>query len=171
VREKTFPWSVSLRDIKRCQVLIFWFYDELRRKLDISSSCGWRSSDSNSGTHSHECQQYIQNYGDQASLKLRAVVLALSCVYQCRFGTHELRREYARKVTADLDIQSEVMQAYIDFEQKDLLNRLNPSQFIARNLALRENVFLMVVCILTRIPLFVTGNPGQSKTLSINLVL
>lgn len=37
---------------------------------------------------------------------------------------------------------------------------------IACNEALRENVFMMVVCIELRIPLFVVGKPGSSKSLA-----
>jgi len=42
---------------------------------------------------------------------------------------------------------------------------------IAKNKALKENVFMMIVCIETRIPLFVIGKPGSSKSLSKSMVL
>ena len=41
---------------------------------------------------------------------------------------------------------------------------------IACNEALRENVFMMVVCIELRIPLFVVGKPGSSKSLAKTVV-
>ena len=41
---------------------------------------------------------------------------------------------------------------------------------IARNAALRENVVMMVVCIELRIPLFVVGKPGSSKSLAKTIV-
>ncbi|KAL1763808.1 E3 ubiquitin-protein ligase RNF213 isoform X1, partial [Sigmodon hispidus] len=37
---------------------------------------------------------------------------------------------------------------------------------IARNLALKENVFMMVICIELKIPLFLVGKPGSSKSLA-----
>ena len=37
---------------------------------------------------------------------------------------------------------------------------------IAHNAALRENVFMMTVCVELRIPLFVVGKPGSSKSLA-----
>ena len=37
---------------------------------------------------------------------------------------------------------------------------------IARNAALRENIFMMFVCIELRIPLFLVGKPGSSKSLA-----
>ena len=41
---------------------------------------------------------------------------------------------------------------------------------IARNSALRENVFMMVICISLRIPLFVIGKPGSSKSLAKSII-
>ena len=43
-------------------------------------------------------------------------------------------------------------------------------QNIARNEALSENVFMMAVCIELRIPLFVVGKPGSSKSLAKTVV-
>ena len=42
---------------------------------------------------------------------------------------------------------------------------------IAMNKALTENVFMMIICIENRIPLFVVGKPGSSKSLSKSMVL
>ena len=41
---------------------------------------------------------------------------------------------------------------------------------VARNAALKENVFLMIVCIECGIPLFLLGKPGTSKSLAKTLV-
>lgn len=41
---------------------------------------------------------------------------------------------------------------------------------IARNAALRENVFMMAICIDLRIPLFLVGKPGSSKSLAKSIV-
>ena len=41
---------------------------------------------------------------------------------------------------------------------------------IAKNVALRENVFMMTVCIELRIPLFLVGKPGSSKSLAKTIV-
>ena len=41
---------------------------------------------------------------------------------------------------------------------------------IAHNAALRENVFMMAVCVDLRIPLFLVGKPGSSKSLAKSIV-
>ncbi len=59
----------------------------------------------------------------------------------------------------------------LDIEYIDLLNKMKIDNSIAKNEALKENIFLLVTCIMNKIPLFITGNPGCSKTLSFNIVL
>ena len=60
---------------------------------------------------------------------------------------------------------------YIFFScQRAVLNELKLGPNIARNTALSENVFMMVVCIELRIPLFVVGKPGSSKSLAKTVV-
>ena len=41
---------------------------------------------------------------------------------------------------------------------------------IARNIALRENIFMMFICIELRIPLFLVGKPGSSKSLAKSII-
>ena len=47
---------------------------------------------------------------------------------------------------------------------------MNVSSNIAHNSALRENVFMMFVCIENRLPLFIVGKPGSSKSLAKSIV-
>ena len=42
---------------------------------------------------------------------------------------------------------------------------------VAHNAALRENVFMMTVCIENRLPLFLVGKPGSSKSLAKSIVV
>ena len=54
--------------------------------------------------------------------------------------------------------------------QEVILNNMKLGENIARNAALRENVFMMVICIELRIPLFLVGKPGSSKSLAKSIV-
>ena len=54
--------------------------------------------------------------------------------------------------------------------QTTFLNSMNVPSNIAHNAALRENVFMMVVCIENRLPLFIIGKPGSSKSLAKSIV-
>ena len=41
---------------------------------------------------------------------------------------------------------------------------------IAKNVALRENVFMMAICVELKIPLFLVGQPGSSKSLAKSII-
>jgi len=47
-----------------------------------------------------------------------------------------------------------------------LLDSMELGKNIACNAALRENIFMMAVCVDLRIPLFLVGKPGSSKSLA-----
>ena len=53
----------------------------------------------------------------------------------------------------------------------DLINRIGVPPGIAKNFALRENVFTLFICITQKIPMILTGGPGCGKTLSLNLLI
>ena len=54
--------------------------------------------------------------------------------------------------------------------QTVILDRVDLGPTIAANQALKENVFMMIVCIELRIPLFLVGKPGSSKSLAKTIV-
>ena len=56
-------------------------------------------------------------------------------------------------------------------QQRFFLDRMDIKQGIGKNLPLSENIFVIITCILNQIPLIITGNPGSSKTLAMNLIL
>ena len=51
-----------------------------------------------------------------------------------------------------------------------LLDNMVLGPNIAKNAALRENVFMMAICIELRIPLFLVGKPGSSKSLAKSII-
>ena len=54
--------------------------------------------------------------------------------------------------------------------QEVLLDNMILGKNIAKNAALRENVFMMAICIELRIPLFLVGKPGSSKSLAKSII-
>ena len=77
------------------------------------------------------------------------------------------------------------MHTYMDTDSSTLINKLTSvpcrceeglldnmvlGPNIAKNAALRENVFMMAICIELRIPLFLIGKPGSSKSLAKSII-
>ncbi len=54
--------------------------------------------------------------------------------------------------------------------EEGLLDNMVLGPNIAKNAALRENVFMMAICIELRIPLFLVGKPGSSKSLAKSII-
>ena len=54
--------------------------------------------------------------------------------------------------------------------QEVLLDHMQLDNNIAKNAALRENVFMMAICVELRIPLFLVGKPGSSKSLAKSII-
>ena len=59
---------------------------------------------------------------------------------------------------------------YIFRCQEVLLDNMRLGDNIAKNAALRENVFIMAICIELQIPLFIVGKSGSSKSLAKSVI-
>lgn len=151
VREKEgSSCTVSLRDVYRCISLIKWFKD-----------------------------QFIpQQHPDMEETEVihRSFIMGLTICYLCRFSNSNDRLAYRERLSAVfssnfIDTYSEKKIAqYIREEHNAILDRMDIPKGTARNTALQENIFVMLVCILNKLPLFIVGKPGCSKSLSMQLI-
>jgi len=90
------------------------------------------------------------------------------CYHACLEDKDKYRRKICRYLPETYN-PVKVMQE-ISVVQDLFLSGVPLGDTIARNNALKENVFMMVICIELRIPLFLVGKPGSSKSLSKTLV-
>lgn len=141
---------VSLRDVERCRRLVIWFVKTLKKK------------EKDNRPNKIECN---------------AIILALSICYHSRFPDNKVRKCYREKIAMCCEMMAEQLlnteekiEKIIVDEQNDILNRMKLPPGTAKNTALRENVFVILVCILNKIPVFVVGKPGCSKSLSMQLI-
>ncbi|KAL4237385.1 hypothetical protein ACF0H5_002103 [Mactra antiquata] len=138
---------VSLRDVQRCKTLVCWFDHILRKK--------------NTET------------GMSVDKSIKAIILALAHCYHCRFMDKSVRRKYIKvlsKTTGGVSLSTECIHSIIKEEQTDILDRMDLPPGIAKNSALKENIFVLLVCILNRIPVFLVGKPGCSKSLAMQVI-
>ena len=146
------PSAVSLRDVNRILLLFQWFHDNL--------------SDS----------------GSKIPAVARAAVLALAHVYWYRL-LESNHREGLWQVIAANSVQpvvssvtfsclttSETLQAVVARAHTLFVENLDVEEGVFMNQALSENVFVTIVCILNRIPCFIVGKPGTSKTLAVQVI-
>ncbi|XP_056144422.1 E3 ubiquitin-protein ligase rnf213-alpha [Lampris incognitus] len=151
---------VSLRDVERCMQTFVWFHknhdmlfaelEELERKQNSEM------------TERHQIDPEVRDP------VLWSLVMAVGvCYHACL----EHKEKYRQKICKSLPVYTSVkVMQEISLMQDLLLSGVPLGETIARNSALKENVFMMVLCIELRIPLFLVGKPGSSKSLSKTLV-
>ena len=98
----------------------------------------------------------------------RAVLVSLGLVYYMRLNT-EYRKKYEEYLNDCFCGAGEV--SFIEAFQDELnyfIGKVQLPRGIARTLALKENLFAIIICTVTHTPLIIVGAPGSSKTLSFN---
>ncbi|XP_078518528.1 E3 ubiquitin-protein ligase rnf213-alpha-like [Lissotriton helveticus] len=141
----------SLRDIERCMKVILWFYDRKDILFPLIDK---------------KCEESVDPV-------IRALVLAVGV---CYYASLKNRQAYLEAISSCLSKVSENPLSFskvkkeITMCQEVFLDHLVIPEATAKNDALRENIFMMVVCMDLRVPLFLVGKPGSSKSLSKTII-
>lgn len=150
------PSAASLRDVRRCLRLVLWFLTKVvphKKETKISPlAC--------------------------------ATTLGLAFAYFYRLSKSNDRGRYwdtCRKYPKWLRVGEstpgfERLERHGGFEQvviqlqRRFCDNVIVEDGIAMNQSLAENLFVVIICILNRIPCFVVGKPGSSKTLTLQVI-
>ncbi|XP_070197743.1 E3 ubiquitin-protein ligase rnf213-alpha-like isoform X2 [Littorina saxatilis] len=140
---------VSLRDADRTLVVTSWF---LRQQQLLQA-----------------IQEKLQQRVSGITMSL---VLALAVCYRAGLpDKHKFDQKIAPVFFPEFRLSGpNQFRQLLNSCQEVLLQNVNLGEKIACNQALKENVFMMVVCIELRIPLFLVGKPGSSKSLAKTIV-
>ena len=137
---------VSLRDVERTVRVMLWFYD-LIPKLHLNTTGMCRITYS--------------------------LILSIAVCYRAKLRD---RTNFDSYLTSSLVVplstftESLVIKTRIDQCQTRIVDLMRIEAHIARNSALTENLFMMFVCIQLKIPLFIVGKPGSSKSLARSII-
>lgn len=148
---------VSLRDVERCMQAFVWFYEN--HVMLFSELKEHENKQKKKERYQREARDPV----------IWSLVMAIGvCYHACLEDKDKYRQEISDHLPPSYD--SGKVQQEIAVMQDLLLSGVPMGDTIARNGALKENVFMMVLCIELRIPLFLVGKPGSSKSLSKTLV-
>ncbi|XP_060108019.1 E3 ubiquitin-protein ligase RNF213-like [Heteronotia binoei] len=147
---------ISLRDVERCVEVFKWFHNHSDLLIK------------------HLAKYLADKKTDKKYMKRNAVIWSLVLsVGVCYHASLEKKEKYRRVISKVLpepyDNEKEILEE-INLIQDLFLNGVPLRETIAKNLALKENVFMMVICIELKIPLFLIGKPGSSKSLAKTIV-
>lgn len=146
---------VSLRDVKRCIRLVTWFennpHNEVMKSGERKKPLSWTGS-----------------------VSLRAYTLAIALVYYYRLQERSSRRSLWEQICQESagrwPIDASACLAVIGQEEALFCDNLVLEGDIATNEAIRENIFVTITCVSTRIPVILVGKPGSSKTLTVSVI-
>ncbi|GCB69384.1 hypothetical protein scyTo_0001043 [Scyliorhinus torazame] len=145
---------VSLRDVERCMKVFVWFYEQRQMLLNKLNQ-----GQANKSVHTALNNEVIW-----------CLVLALGVSYHaCLEKKKPYRRAICRHLPPPYSNPAKFLEQLV-LLQDLLLSGVPLRETIARNSALKENVFMMVICIELKIPLFLVGKPGSSKSLAKTIV-
>ena len=148
IREHNDVSSVSLRELRRFNILFHFFVNYLTNKQENNTT--------------------INKNNDLYDLYIEAICLCLYFCYYIRISNNKLRFELKKEIQKVLKDQK-----YFDVikrEKNYILSKLNIPHGIAKNASLSENIFSLFVCIVNKIPLIICGKPGTSKSLSFQIL-
>ena len=192
IRNAETPWAVSLRDVSRWITLFVWFKANLKRVPVTKEAHHCDSSFVEFFAEGYK--RVTRRWGGRASYDAscasppgpsvvderevlkKAIVLALSHCYLSRLPSAAMRNEFKAMVAAVVSsglgspLTPDEFERLRLEEMHDYLDRMALPAGIAKNAALLENVFVALVCLQTKIPLFIVGKPGSSKSLSLSLI-
>ncbi|XP_077981789.1 E3 ubiquitin-protein ligase RNF213-like [Glandiceps talaboti] len=145
---------VSLRDIERVVTVFKWFSDHYHIFGDKDGD----------GTGISENKQ-IQ----------RCVILTMGVCYHASLKNREEYRRcissaFVKPYSLPTGRGSEAINCEIARCQDIFVNSIKLNANIAKNEALKENIFMLTLCIELKIPVFLVGKPGSSKSLGKTIV-
>jgi len=152
--------SVSLRDVRRFIIFLKWFIKSIFE----------RASFENSIYHSKFKEKNNEN------LIIISSLLSILLIYYLRLPRKDIKFEFIKMICNNMSLyypiykDSDSILNILVQEEKDILKRVETPRGIAWNSALLENVFAAFHCINNKVPVFICGKPGCSKSLAIQLI-
>ena len=155
IRENYEVSAISLREIRRFIILFQFFQDLLKKKKynPLKENPIFKSMDEN-------------------QLNKLSINLGVYLCYYIRLFQKNLREQFCKIMKKENCFGNN-----FDFEkipkilQLEIAENVVLEEGIATNQALLENLFCLFVCICNKIPLFIVGKPGCSKSLSVQSIL
>jgi E3 ubiquitin-protein ligase RNF213 len=164
---------VSLRDVQRGLSVIEWFlkegdliFEEI--KTNQLNNDGDGDEEIDEEFENTEIDEEFENTEiDEENFNNfnMSVILAMNVCYHACLQNNEVRKDYRIGLANCFGKNNKLDEVFIlnviDSCYEVFLNEIKLPDAIARNQALKENLFMMILCIELKIPLFLVGKPGK----------
>ena len=164
IREYNDISSVSLREIRRFDLLFHWFLEYFNIKKTVFSEIIEENSKMNIKSPEYIKNFMSKNFEDSCK---DSINLSLYMCYYIRISDKKLRKN----LSGQLDKYFKSGFLFMPKEESIYIaDNANLERGTAKNEALLENLFSLFVCIPNQIPLFIVGKPGTSKSMSVQIM-
>ena len=169
IRENNDVSSVSLREIRRFNIFFEFFYDYLRKKkeMDENDLNGMGVSDFEKENYKY---YYKCSYKD---IHIYSIILSVFVCYYLRIPENKVREQLNNILKKILEKFDKNYNEFLEIPKKEenfIAECIDLEKGIAKNKALLDNIFALFVTINTKVPIFIVGKPGCSKSLSVQLI-
>ena len=161
--------SVSLREIRRFNIFYEFFYDYIKMKKKNEKK-------SNDDGILNPIGNLFSFLGmKELDIHLSAINLSIFICYYMRITNKELRGKLYKQLNDKISLFEEWFsdRDFLEIpisEEKYIVDNIQIEKGIAKNKALLENIFSLFVAINNKVPIFIVGKPGCSKSLSVQLI-
>ena len=167
IREFNDKSAVSLREIRRFNIFYEFFYEYLNKRKEIYAN------EKNNQFYEEDIEFY--NNLDDYLMQVYGINLSIFVCYYLKItdkdqrnGLHQRLNEIFKKFDNSFEDKD-----FLDLPKKEelfIVNNIKLNKGIAKNRALLENIFSIFVSINNKVPIFIVGKPGCSKSLSVQLI-
>ena len=166
IREQNGNSSVSLREIRRFIIFYEFFlkYLRIRKEIIIEE----KIKENNDIKYSELGDEKLKLYSINLSVYLGYYLRLTDFENMGKKGLRDILKEKLNKIF--------IKESKIDFlkvpklEENFIADNVELEKGIAKNRALLENLFSLFVAINAKVPIFIIGKPGCSKSLSVQLI-
>ena len=168
IREKNGVSSVSLREIRRFIIFYEFFIDYLKKRKEIITAENMIENENDLIKYSNLSEKEIKLFSINLSIYLGYYLRLTDVNEENQDG---LRKILFKKLNDIFEKKSGFNFLLIpEKEENFIADNVELEKGIAKNRALLENLFSLFVAINTKIPIFIIGKPGCSKSLSVQLI-
>ena len=168
IRESNDVSSVSLREISRFNIFLEFFYNHLLYKKNNAEKL--------MDTLELESDYTFYQSKNELDIIIFSINLSIYLCYYLRITKKESRDDLEKelnKILSSYDISKHEdfnFLKIVNREQEFLLKNIELEKGISKNRALLENIFALFAAINNKVPIFIVGKPGCSKSLSVHLI-
>ena len=159
VRKQNDVSSVSLREIRRFSIFYTFFVEYYRKIKKLYEEMEKKESFG-------EVDLFYKNLSNR-EIYVNSIKLSIYLCYYMRLSNKAYRKELADKMNV---LFGDNFIEIPEREQKFITKNIEMKIGIAKNRALLENLFTLFTCVNAKVPLFIVGKPGCSKSLSVQLL-